>query len=239
MSEVEGLRLSKQVMAVAGCSRREAEQYIEGGWVRVDGLVVEEPQHRVRPQQQVVLDPGARLEAPLPATLLLHKPAGVSDEQALSLLAPANRSAQDGSGIRPLKKHFSQLQPLLSLPPEASGLAVFSQDRRIARKLQEDAHLIEQELLAEVGGAIVDGGLARLCHGLVFEGRPLPPLKVSWQSEARLRFALKGVPPWLVPWMVEQVGLHLQSLRRIRIGRLPMAQLAPGQWRYLLPQERF
>ncbi|HXE48210.1 MAG TPA: RNA-binding protein, partial [Ramlibacter sp.] len=116
---------------------------------------------------------------------------------------------------------------------------VFSQDRRVVRKLTEDALSIEQELVAEVAGQAAPDGLARLCHGLAFEGRPLPPVKVSWQNETRLRFALKGIAPALVPWMCEQVGLRVIGLKRIRLGRVPMAGLAPGQWRYLRTSERF
>jgi 23S rRNA pseudouridine2604 synthase len=235
----EPLRLSKRVAALVPCSRSEAEQYIEGGWVRVDGAVIEEPQHRVSEQQQVEVDSSATLEKPQAASFLLHKPAGATDAEALRLLVPANRVADDASGIRPLKKHLERLEPLLALPRPASGLAVFSQDFRIVRKLNEDARTTEQELIADVSGTIAPNGLARLCHGLVFERDPLPPAKVSWQSETRLRFAVKGIAPWVIPWMCEQVGLQLQALRRIRIGRVPLAGLAPGQWRYLYPGERF
>ncbi|MGO4781537.1 S4 domain-containing protein, partial [Lysobacter sp. 2RAB21] len=72
----EPLRLDKRVAELAGCSRAQAQQYIEGGWVRVDGEVVEEPQAPVS-TEQVELDPQARLEPAEPATVLLHKPAGV------------------------------------------------------------------------------------------------------------------------------------------------------------------
>jgi 23S rRNA pseudouridine2604 synthase len=234
----EPVRLSKRVAALVPCSRREAEQYIEGGWVRVDGKVVEEPQFRVA-DERVELDPGATPAALEPVTLLLHKPSGVSYEEAPGLLVPAAHSHDDVSGIRIVKRHLSQLAPLLPLPPQASGLAVFSQDPRVIRKLTEDALTIEQELVAEVTGQAPADGLALLCHGLAFEGRPLPPIKVSWQNETRLRFALKGIPPALVPWMCEQAGLRVTALKRIRIGRLPMAALAPGKWRYLRPGERF
>jgi 23S rRNA pseudouridine2604 synthase len=54
-----------------------------------------------------------------------------------------------------------------------------------------------------------------------------------------LRFALKGISPGLVPWMCEQVGLRVVAPPRIRLGRLPMAGLPLGQWRYLRPGERF
>lgn len=234
----EPVRLAKRVAALVPCSRREAEQYIEGGWVRVDGQVVEEPQYRVT-VQRIELDPGAKPAALEPATLLLHKPAGLRYDEAQHLLVAQARSPGDGSGIRSLKRHFAQLTPLLPLPAHACGLAVFSQVHGVVRKLTEDAFAIEQEMIAEVSGEAGPEGLAMLCHGLAFEGRALPPIKVSWQNEARLRFALKGIAPGLVPWMCEQVGLHVTALKRIRVGRVPMAGLPPGQWRYLRPGERF
>lgn len=43
----EPVRLSKRLIEQLGCSRREAELYIEGGWVTVDGVVVEQPQFKV------------------------------------------------------------------------------------------------------------------------------------------------------------------------------------------------
>jgi 23S rRNA pseudouridine2604 synthase len=235
----EPVRLAKRVAALVPCSRREAEEYIQGGWVRVDGAVIEEPQFRVADEQRVELDPGASPAALEPVTLLLHKPAGMPYDEAQRLLVPAGRARDDLSGIRTVKRHFAQLAPLVALPAQASGLAVFSQDRRVVRKLTEDALSIEQELVAEVTGEARPDGLALLCHGLAFEGRALPPVKVSWQNEARLRFALKGIAPGLVPWMCEQVGLRVTALKRIRLGRLPMAGLPPGQWRYLRPGERF
>lgn len=234
----EPVRLAKRVAALVPCSRREAEQYIEGGWVRVDGQLVEEPQFRVT-DERVELDPGATAAAIEPVTLLLNKPAGMGYEEALLLLTPENRSSDDHSGIRTVKRHFSQLSPLLSLPGAASGLAVFSQERPVVRKLTEDALAIEQELIAQVAGDAAPDALALLCHGLTLRGRALPPIKVSWQNETRLRFALKGIAPDDVPWMCEQVGLRVVSLKRIRLGRLPMAALATGKWRYLRPGERF
>jgi len=234
----EPTRLSKVVAALVPCSRREAEQYITGGWVRVDGEVVEEPQHRVS-AERVDIDPQATLQPPSPATFLVHKPAGAGPADVLDSLGAALHWPGDTSGIRPNRSHRVRLVPLLPLPAQAEGLCVFSQDGRIVRKLREDAHLVEQELLADVTGAVIADGLERLREGLVFEGRGLPPAHVSWQSEARLRFAVKAIAPEMLPWMCAQVGLKLVALKRIRIGRVPMAGLPSGQWRYLGPGERF
>lgn len=232
-------RLSKIVAARVPCSRREAEQYIAEGWVRVDGQVIEEPQFRVGAAQQVLVDPKARLQPASPATFLLNKPAGMDTVEALGLLGAAWHWGGDTSGLRRVKSHMAGLQALLPLPAEAGGLAVFSQDRGVVRKLTEDAALIEQELVAEVAGAIAPDGLQRLGRGLLREGKPMPPARVSWQSETRLRFAVKGIAPEAIGWMCGQVGLQLVALRRIRIGRVPMAGLPAGQWRYLPPGERF
>ena len=93
--------------------------------------------------------------------------------------------------------------------------------------------------LVEVAGSIREGGLALLNHGLPFNGKELAPMKVSWQNETRLRFAVKGVKPGQLAHMCRMVGLFIVSIKRIRIGRVPMASLPVGQWRYLHQYERF
>jgi 23S rRNA pseudouridine2604 synthase len=233
----EPVRLAKRVAELKGCSRREAEQYIEGGWVKVDGAVVEEPMFRVQ-EQAVEIDAAASLLALQPITLLLHKPEG-----AEPAVLPQQRASDDPSGVRSLKRHFNNLVLPTPLPRQASGLVVLSQDGRILRKLTEDAMTIEQELIASVKGEPTEAQVQRLCRGLTFDGQPLPPIKVSVNSsseaESRLRFAIKGLPPEHIPGMCEAVGLQLLALKRIRIGRVPLGQLPPGQWRYLMPHERF
>ncbi|EJL87469.1 pseudouridylate synthase, 16S rRNA [Polaromonas sp. CF318] len=243
----EPVRLAKRLAEMLSCSRREAEQYIEGGWVSVDGVTVEEPQFRVL-GQAIVLDKDASLLALTPVTLLLHKPPGYEagqDGSAASLaalLSPATQSPGDSSGIRPLKKHFSSVELVTPLATPASGLVVLTQDWRVTRKLREDARVMEHEVVVDVAGDIKPGGLERLNrvdHGFTYNGALLPPAKVSWQSETRLRFALKGEVPGQIAYMCESVGLTVQGMKRLRIGRVAMSQLQPGQWRYLLPHERF
>lgn len=236
---VDSIRLSKRVAEIVACSRREAEQYIEGGWVTVDGVVIEESGYRVTQQQSVLLSPDATLVAVEPVTILLHKPAGIDVATALQRVTPENLYAEDRSGIRFLKKHTVDLKPVATLEPEASGLVVYTQNWYIARKLIEDAAILEHEYIVEVSGDLIPDGLALLNHGLTFNRQALPPIKVSWQNETRLRFALKGVQPGQIAHMCEMVGLKIVGLKRIRIARMPMASLPVGQWRYLKGHERF
>ncbi|MBB4130621.1 MULTISPECIES: rRNA pseudouridine synthase [unclassified Xanthomonas] len=232
------IRLDKCVAALFGCSRGEAQQYIEGGWVSVDGVVVEEPQ-ALATAAQVTLAPDAVLEPAEPATLLLHKPAGMTAEAALGLATPAARSDLDQSGTRVLKRHFLRLATPLPVEDEASGLLVLSQDGRVLRRLSADASAIEQEFLVEVRGELRPYGMARLAHGLVYQGRSLSPCKVSWQNEERLRFAIKHVHPGQLRHMCSEVGLEAVNIRRLRVGRVSLGKLAIGQWRYLPAGERF
>lgn len=234
----EPVRLAKRVAALTQCSRREAEMYIEGGWVRVDGVTVEEPQFKVL-DERIEIDPHAKLEAPEPATLVLHKPAGITVDEARALVNPQSHAEDDPSGVRLLKRHFARLEAPLPLPDKASGLVVFTQDWRVKRRLEEDADRIEQEFVVEVAGTLAPNGLALLNHGLVFDHYALPPIKVSWQNETHLRFALKRIAPDKIERMCGAVGLKVLGMKRLRVGRISMARLQPGQWRYLAGADRF
>ena len=191
------------------------------------------------------------------ATLLLHKPVGFDAIEgrtpAARLVTPETRWAEDPSGIAMLPQHFIRLTPMVPLDREDSGLMVLTQDGRIWRRLSEDADQIEHEYNVEVSGEIHPWGLRRLNQGLRFQGRELPPCKVSWQNEIRLRFAIKAVRPGQLRDMCAQVvdavfrsaatgawvdlqfqvGLDVVAIRRIRIGRIPLAKLPVGAWCYL------
>ena len=236
------VRLAKQVSDLARCSRLEAEQYIKGGWVSVNGRVVEDPAHPVT-TETVSIDPVAQLEAVEPATILLHKPVGYDTisgrKAAAGLVQPETRWDEDPSGVRLLERHFHRLTPLVPLDAEASGLMVLTQDGRVWRRLTEDGDEIEQEFLVEVSGDIGPYGLRKLNHGLHYNGRALPPCKVSWQNEIRLRFALKGVQGGQLRDMCAQVGLGVVAIRRLRIGKISLAKMPVGAWRYLPVGERF
>ena len=231
-------RLDKRVAEQRVCSRAEAQALIEGGWVSVDGVIVERCQEPVG-AQRIDIDPHASTDAIEPATLLLHKPEGVSLAQAAAGITLAQRSPDDATGIRPLSRHLQRLTPLMPLDDDASGLVVLSQDGRVWRRLTEDYASIEQEFVVEVSGDIAPYGLAKLASGLRYRGRILQPAKVSWQNEVRLRFAIKDVQPGQLRAMCKDVGLDVVATRRIRIGRIGLNRMPVGMWRYVGGSERF
>ena len=239
------IRLAKRVAEMIPCSRNEAEQYISGGWISVDGVVVEEPGARVLDEQDVVIHEDATLAEILPVTILLHKPAGFNagigtdGADATTLLSLETLLPADHGNQRFLRRHLAKLTLCSPIETKASGLVVYTQDFRVARKLVDEGNKVEQEFIVEVKGDIREGGLALLNHGLSFNGKEIAPMKVSWQNETRLRFALKGVKPGQILHMCRMVGLSVVAAKRIRIGRVPMASLPQGQWRYLQDYEKF
>jgi 23S rRNA pseudouridine2604 synthase len=234
----ESIRLDKRLASQIPCSRSEAAQYIECGFVKVDGEVVEEPGFRVLAEQQVELMPEANLAAVDPVTILLHKPAEMDIDACLKLLTSDNHAADDHSGIHFIKRHLKDLELTDTLGMQSSGLLIYTQDFRIARKLIKDAASVEQEYIVETAGDIAEDGLQQLNKGIQQNGK-LMPVKVSWQSDHKLRFAFKGVQRGQVADMCEKVGLEVLAMKRIRIGRIPMSSLAQGKWRYLTGYEKF
>lgn len=237
------VRLAKRVAEQLGCSRTQAEQYIEGGCILVDQVVVEEPGARVAPGQHIVLEKAAEPVAPTPMTILFHKPAGLRADalidQEQSLITAATLFAEHRSGLRFLRRHARALTLTNPLEDDASGLLVLTQDWRIVRKLQTESARIEQEFVVDVTGTLPSDGLVTLQQGIRWNGKPPIPLKASWQSERRLRIAMKGAERGMLAAMCFQAGIHIGAIKRIRLGRVPLATLPVGQWRYLLGYEKF
>ena len=238
----EPIRLSKLVADLAGCSRREAELYIEGGWVQVNGQIVEEPQRRVA-GETITLDKNAQAEPTPPVTLLWHRPgAGANcDAAALEATPPMGPADQ-----RVLRRHFLNQQAIAPLDGMGSGLVVFTQDGRIRRRLLEDAALLEQELMVELPGQLTNEVIEQLSIQLqrARRWRDTPVVgKVSMSARGeqgtRLRFALKGSDAERVYHLCVSQGLTPKAIRRTRLGRVAMAGLAPGEWRFLGEFEKF
>lgn len=246
----DSVRLAKRLAEQVPCSRREAEQYIEGGWVRVEGRVVEEPQHRVL-HEKIELDPNANLMALTDVSFVLNKPPGIAagpeqrpgERTALALINAASQLREDAVAQRLLKRHLLRLSCPVPLETGASGLLVFTQDWRVARKLTEDAAMMEHEVIVEVAGEVNEDTLRRLGHKLGSRGDPLPAFKVSVNSsgdgKSKLRFAVKGSHPGLIAWVCERAGVQILGMKRIRLGRVALSGLAVGQWRFLQEGERF
>ena len=245
----DGVRVSKLITERGLASRREADDWIDAGWVRINGVMAVLGQ-RAPVDAVIDIDPRARAEQARSVTVLLHKPIGYvsgqaedGHEPALTLVTPANRWTGDTSGITFHGGHLRHLAPAGRLDIDSTGLIVYTQDGRIAKRLIGDETRVEKEYLVRVAytrpGRLPDEDMERLRHGLELDGVQLRPAAVSWQNEDQLRFVLREGRKRQIRRMCELVGLDVLGLKRVRIGSVPLGQLPPGQWRYLRDDERF
>jgi 23S rRNA pseudouridine2604 synthase len=244
------VRLSKRMSELGLASRREADEWIARGWVRVDGQVVSELGSRVLPGQHVTIDAPAKAAQAQLVTVLLHKPVGFVSGQAEDGYRPAKvlvtretRWREDRSPIRFAPQHLKSLVPAGRLDIDSVGLLVLTQDGRIARQLVGEGGEIEKEYLVRVatvsGQPLPPEGLALLRHGLRLDDVALRPAEVDWINDDQLRFVLREGRKRQIRRMCEAVGLRVLGLKRVRIGGVALGHLPTGQWRYLAADERF
>lgn len=243
----EGIRLSKLLAERGLASRREADEWIEAGWVRVGGVPAVLGQ-RVQPDAAIEIDDAARNQQAQRVTVLLHKPIGFVSGQAEDgyepakvLVTPANRWREDKLPLKFHPGHLRSLAPAGRLDIDSTGLLVLTQDGRIAKLLIGDDSRAEKEYLVRVQPlpAWSPEKIGLLQHGLVLDGKALKPARVSWANEDQLRFVLREGRKRQIRRMCELVGLKVVGLKRVRIGSVVLGKLPPGQWRYLRPDERF
>ncbi len=273
------LRLNKRLADLGLCSRREADDWIARGWVRVNGQVAAMGL-QVGPNDRIEVDRQAQGQQAQQVTILLHKPMGYVSGQAEDGHQPAMTLIQqdrhwkgDASRTRFHPSQLRGLAPAGRLDIDSTGLLVLTQDGRVARQLIGEDSVMEKEYLvrvaytgaanraAESSAAATYGRLqeiderdavrsdvqsvfpadqlALLRHGLSLDGQLLKPAQVDWQNPEQLRFVLTEGKKRQIRRMCEQVGLKVLGLKRVRIGRILLGTLPAGQWRYLLPHERF
>ena len=240
------VRISKLLASRGICSRREADDLIARGLVLIDGARVAELGEKVLPSQVLALDPRATAELGGQVTILLHKPLGYVSGQAedgykpaAALILPTARHKGDRCGIEFQPKHRQHLAPAGRLDIDSTGLLVLTQDGTVARTIIGEKSDVDKEYLVRVSGQVTPAVLDRLCHGLELDGRVLREAIVTRANDGQLRFILREGRKRQIRRMCELVGLKVEALKRIRIGRVQLGDLPYGKWRYLAPGERF
>ncbi len=248
------MRLNKRMAELGICSRREADDWIARGWVRVNGqpAVIGQP---VAMNARIDIDRQAEQQQRQQVTILINKPVGYvsgqaedGHEPAVVLVQPQNRWRECNSRMRWGHEQLRGLAPAGRLDIDSIGLLVLTQDGRVARQLIGEDSTVEKEYLVRVSygtesinvqAAFPPGKLQLLCHGLSLDGQPLRPAQVSWQNQEQLRFVLREGKKRQIRRMCEHVGLFVTGLKRVRIGQVNLGHLPVGQWRYLAPHEQF
>lgn len=239
----EPLRLSKLMSERGLCSRREADEYIAKGLVRVNGEIVSELGTKVMPDARISLEAEALKNQKRLATIIVNKPIGYVSGQPEPGYEPAIRLVNDrnqfGLGKRTLQRGDLQgIAVIGRLDIDSQGLLIFSQDGRLAKKIIGENSEIEKEYIVRVQylgpePRLPDEKLKLLNYGLSIDGEKLRRANVEWINDDQLRFILREGKKRQIRKMCEMVGLQVKGLKRVRVGKLMLGDLPEGRWRFL------
>ena len=174
------LRLNKRMAELGLASRREADEWIGKGWVKVNGVVAEMGM-QVTPDVRIEIDKVAQSQQANQVTVLINKPIGLvsgqaedGHEPAITLVQPQNRWTEDNARFFFHPSQLKSLVPAGRLDIDSTGLLVLTQDGRVARQLiGEDAHM-EKEYLVRVMYTGVINALAATSAAATHAARPVP-----------------------------------------------------------------
>jgi pseudouridine synthase len=225
-------RLQRALARAGFGSRRACEGLIVAGRVLINGREatlgdrVDPARDEVRvDDRRVSVDPGMRY-------LALHKPRGVTT------------TMRDPHAERDLTRFLPKgprVFPVGRLDRETEGLLLLTNDGALAHRLTHPRYEVQKEYLAEVDGAPSNRQLARLRRGVELDDGVARAVEARTAGGSKGRGAVRLVMvegrKREVRRMLEDVGLPVRRLIRVRVGPVRLGQLRPGELRELEPED--
>ena len=241
------MRLTKHLAQQGSCSRREAEMFIQRGWIFVDGQKVTSLGFQIDTSSKIDLLPAVREYQNKLITVILNKPLGYVSGQPEKRYQPAaSLITKNRFHGKTKNKNFTQINwPIKGLAPagrldiDSSGLLVLTQDGRVARKLISPDSEVKKEYLVRVNRNANFSQINKLRHGLQLDGVQLNEAQVIQLDPKFLKMILTQGRKRQIRRMCKLVGLNVTSLKRVRIGNVHLGSLPAGKWRLLHKAESF
>lgn len=231
-------RLQKIIAAAGIASRRKSEELITAGQVQVNGQIVTELGTKADPEQDHIRVNGKLLHGPERYTyVVLNKPKGyvttVSDEKKRPTVMDLIQNAK-GQKVR------GRVYPIGRLDWASEGLLLMTNDGALANGLMKASSNVPKVYVVKVAGQPDEAKLDKLRHGVSIAEKGGRRVRTA---PAKIRLIREGDNPWLevtivegrnrqVRKMFEEVGHHVEKIRRVQYGPLAL-DLPPGDWRNL------
>jgi len=223
------MRLQKYLSAAGICSRRQGEEYIQDGRVKVNGITVTQLGTKVDPETDRVEVDGKPIELKQdPVYIALNKPKGF----VTSCSHPGEKIVMD------LVEIPERIYPIGRLDKDSTGLLLLTNDGGLHHRLSHPSFDHEKEYDVIVSKVIPDGALRRLAKGLPLMGSKTRPAEIERISSKRFRIILKEGKNRQIRRMVRKVGNQVTRLKRIRVSNIKLGRLTEGTWRYLTVKEQ-
>lgn len=232
--EKRPLKTLERVLSKAGLgSRVEARRWVHARRVKVNGKVVENPDHWIDLERDTVLFDDAPLQQQARVYVLLYKPTGY----LTTYKDPEGRPTVYDL-IRDIGTFVS---PVGRLDYDTSGLLILTNDSRLAERVTNPASHVPKTYLVKASTRLSDAQLDQLRNGITLDDGPTRPAVVTRlrDSEKYTHFeiTLTEGRNRQVRRMVEAIGSHVLKLVRVRIGDMAIGSLQIGKWRELTATE--
>ncbi|MBW1840472.1 MAG: rRNA pseudouridine synthase [Deltaproteobacteria bacterium] len=223
------MRLQKYLSSAGVCSRRQGEEYIKDGRIRVNGHVITVVGTKIDPDTDRVAFDGKLVEMTAhPVYIALNKPRGY----VTSCSHPGEKIVLDLVDIP------ERIYPVGRLDKDSIGLLLLTNDGRLHHRLSHPSFDHEKEYDVTVSRPISDSTLQRIGKGMPLMGTKTREAEIERISSRRFRVVLKEGKNRQIRRMVKKVGNRVTRLKRTRVSNIRLGKLAEGSWRYLTKNEK-
>ncbi len=221
-------RLQKIIAEAGVASRRAAEEMILAGRVKVNGRVVRELGTKADPETDQIRIGNKVLSTEKKVYIKLNKPVGYI----------SSNSGEQGQNVLKLVKVKERIYPVGRLDKESEGLMILTNDGEYALQMMHPRFEHEKEYLVGISRAMTPEDFERIASGPQIDGEKMRPMKIRAASEDGLTVSmvLKEGKKRQIRRVMQKFGYHVNSLKRVRIGRELLGNLAPGKWEFFTPE---
>jgi len=207
------------------CSRRDAMDLIQGGHIKVNGVVIREPSSTVEPQKDRVYFRERQLSVKENIYIVINKPKGVTTTKE-------DRFAKV-TIMDLLPTEYRHLNPVGRLDQDTTGLLILTNDGDLTHKLTHPSFHIDKIYIADLDRSLTNKDRVRLENGVELEDGKTLPCKIFNLEAGRVKINIHEGRKRQIKLMFKIVGYKVRTLRRVSIGNLQLGDLKEGSWRKL------
>jgi 23S rRNA pseudouridine2605 synthase len=233
--EKRPLKTLERVLSKAGLgSRTDARKWIGAGRVRVNGKLVQTPDHWVDLERDRVSLDGKPVQSQERVYILLYKPTGYLTSYGDPEGRPTVYDLIADAG--------AWLIPVGRLDQDTSGLLIMTNDTQFANRIMDPEFKVPKTYLVKCADHLSDEQLNRLRDGVELSDGPTRPAMVTRVRDSakytHLEITITEGRNRQVRRMVEAAGSKVLKLVRTAIGPVRIGSLEIGKFRELTPGER-